>query len=156
MSRSTTSPRFTDSSTTTVASSCRRGPYTHASSPSTSRRACASLGLRRTCGPRSLSVMRVPMNCATRNGRLRWSSVMPDADSPHRDVPLVRAHHEPPAVQAVQHRLAFRLAGTQRARQVRRPGAPELVYLLPDRALPVVDYADHARAIIRLEHERQP
>ena len=79
------------------------------------------VGLRRTCGPRSASDTRVPMNCATRSGRLRASSVMPDADAPHRDVAVVGAHHEPPPVQARRARASrVRLLRAERARQIRR------------------------------------
>src|SRR5262249_14436208 len=65
-SRSITSPNGVDSSTRTVASSCRRGPYTQASSPSTSSRDRASSGCIVTIGPRSVSVVRVATSPATR------------------------------------------------------------------------------------------
>ena len=55
----------------TVASSCRRGPYTHASSPSVSSRALGVARVHRSPSGRApASPLRVAMNDATRSGRL--------------------------------------------------------------------------------------
>src|SRR5260221_7153537 len=154
-SRRLMSPRFIVRSMTTVASSWRRGPCTHASSPSTSNRARASSGFRRTCGPRSESATRVPTNDATRSIRLRLSSGIRLAEAADGDVTIVEPHDEPPAVQDLEDPLRLRGSRAERDGDVGRHGTSQLVHLLPGHALTIVHLSHDVRAVVGLQHERE-
>src|SRR5438067_9071675 len=151
-SRRTTSPNGTSSSTRTVASSCRRGPYTHASSPSMSKRSRAFSGWMKTIGPRSLSLTLVAIRRATRRGRLSVSSA---TVRPHDDIIIGDSHNEPPPQEGIEREVDCAPLQTELLHELRRRRGAQLLHRLPHATFLRRERADDVNPIRLLEHQSE-
>src|SRR5689334_12184821 len=152
MSRTVTSPSRTPGSICTVASSWRRGPWTHANSPSVRSRERASSGCMKTAGPRSSSPERVAMKSATRSGRLSDSLAMVPraADG---DVASADAHDEPAAAERLQRLARVGAIRPHFGRDAVGVGVAESVRRFPGAAFAVAQRADHAYVVAAFHRE---